>query len=316
MDFVGVFKSKPEHSEDFFVLLPCLGKHAILQWFMKEGMIANKRICPKCNSDMQLKERDRRIDGYEWICKKQEKIGAHEISWSVRGGSWFEGSHLSLCDIMKLTSVWFGKCKQKYARRVCNVSEDTSVEWYNFNRLMCMVRMLSDDVCEKLGGYDKIVEIDELKLGKMKNGREKSADGKWVFGGIERGSRKCFFREVDDRKKETLFFVVKDWVFPGTIIISDCWAAYKCFEDKRFQSLATTRSLHFVDPATGTHTNSIEGTWPAIKRGMPRKHEKNHFGSYLAEYMWRRTHDHLQTDEAFKKYIKDLVKVYPPSTTG
>ena len=56
-----------------------------------------------------------------------------------------------------------------------------------------MVKMLSDDLREKLGGYSKIVEIDESVFGKMKYGRGRPVNGKWVFGGIEKGSNKCFF---------------------------------------------------------------------------------------------------------------------------
>ena len=66
------------------------------------------------------------MDGFELLCKKQGKVGAHKISRSVRNGSWFERSHMSLRDIMKLMSVWFGKCKQKFARSVCNVLKEVA----------------------------------------------------------------------------------------------------------------------------------------------------------------------------------------------
>ena len=128
------------------------------------------------------------------------------------------------------------------------------------NREVCMVRMLGDDLCEKLGGYGKIVEIDESVFGKMKYGRGRPVNGKWVFGGIERGSNKCFFRVVEYRKKETLLPIIRDWVLPGSTVISDCWSAYKCLEDVGFQHLSVNHSLNFVDPETGAHTNSIEGT--------------------------------------------------------
>lgn len=313
MEFGAVFKSKNEYSEDFFVLLPCCGKREVLKWVMKEGMIARKMECCKCGSDMQLKERERKTDGFEWICKKRGKNGAHEISRSVRRGSWFERSHMSFCEILRLTSMWFGKAKQKYVRRVCGIAKETATDWYSFNREVCMVRMMSDDMCDKLGGPGKIVEIDESLFGKMKYGRGRPVNGKWVFGGVERGSSKCFFRVVPDRSKETLFPIIRDWVLPGTTIISDCWAAYKCLEDEGFQHLSVNHSLTFVDPETGAHTNAIEGTWSGIKKDLPRKHEKNNFDSYLAEYMWRRRHGHLQTDAAFKEYLQDVIKVYPPN---
>ncbi|KAG8227915.1 hypothetical protein J437_LFUL011843 [Ladona fulva] len=39
-----------------------------------------------------------------------------------------------------------------------------------------------------LGGEGKVVEIDESKFGKRKFNRGRLVEGKWVFGGIERGT--------------------------------------------------------------------------------------------------------------------------------
>ena len=88
----------------------------------------------------------------------------HEICRTARGASWFEGSHVNLFDMI-LMSVWSGKCKQKYTRRVCGMAEKTSSDWYSFNREVCI---LSDDLCVKLDDCAKIMEIDESVLWKMK----------------------------------------------------------------------------------------------------------------------------------------------------
>ena len=40
----------------------------------------------------------------------------------------------------------------------------------------------------KIGGVNVVLEID-----KMKYGRGKPVNGEWVFGGVERGTDKCFF---------------------------------------------------------------------------------------------------------------------------
>ena len=84
--------------------------------------------------------------------------------------------------------------------------------------------MLSDDLCDKLGDYSKIVEIDESVFEKMKYGRRRSVNGKWVFEHVERGLKKCFFKVIEDRKKEILLSISKDWVLPDSTKISDYWA--------------------------------------------------------------------------------------------
>lgn len=42
-------------------------------------------------------------------------------------------------------------------------------------------------------------------------------DGVWVFGGIERGSGKCFLTVVDKRDKATLIPLIKKWILPGDL---------------------------------------------------------------------------------------------------
>lgn len=76
---------------------------------------------------------------------------------------------------------------------------------------------------EKIGGPGKTVEIDESKFGRRKYHRGHRVEGQWVFGGIERESGRCFLVPVEDRSAETLVGVIKEWILPGTTIISDCW---------------------------------------------------------------------------------------------
>ncbi|GFX32604.1 hypothetical protein TNCV_3704781 [Trichonephila clavipes] len=44
-------------SPGFFAMLPVLGKKAVLEWCMKEGLIGSSYVCPKCGKSMKLRER-------------------------------------------------------------------------------------------------------------------------------------------------------------------------------------------------------------------------------------------------------------------
>ncbi|GFW16862.1 hypothetical protein TNCV_2759901 [Trichonephila clavipes] len=63
-------------------MLPVLGKKAVLEWCMKEGLIGSSYVCPKCGKRMELRERtamlaknfkkyfldeDSLVASYEWI---------------------------------------------------------------------------------------------------------------------------------------------------------------------------------------------------------------------------------------------------------
>ena len=57
-----------------------------------------------------------------------------------------------------------------------------------------------------IGGAGVVVEIDESLFTKIKHNRGRQLKIKriWVFGAIERDTRKCLFFVVNNRKKETL----------------------------------------------------------------------------------------------------------------
>ena len=112
-------------------------------------------------------------------------------------------------------------------------------------------------------------------------------DGHWVFGSMERGSGDSLLVEVAHRDAATLLPIIANHVKPGSIVYSDEWSAYN-------QLSATTghihrtvnHSLYFVDPATGAHTQGVEGMWSACKR-MMREEKTMHsklFDTYLPEF--------------------------------
>ncbi|GFS79079.1 DDE_Tnp_IS1595 domain-containing protein, partial [Trichonephila clavipes] len=118
---------------------------------------------------------------------------------------------------------------------------------------------------------------------------------------------------VPNRTKEELLSVIKEWVVPGSVIISDCWKAYDCLSHEGYQHLRVNHSLTFKDPETGAHTNSIEGTWSAIKRSLRNHavHVEGEFDHYLAEYMWRRRRGY-SLDDVFQEFLRTITTLYPP----
>jgi transposase-like protein len=59
-----------------------------------------------------------------------------------------------------------------------------------------------------------------------KYNRGKYVDEQWVFGGVERGTGRCFLVVVKDRSEAKLLELIIKWIFTSTIILSDCWKAY------------------------------------------------------------------------------------------
>ena len=95
---------------------------------MKEGLIAKRAECPKCGCDIKLYEKPGRADGYEWRCRKHRQLNEHDIKRSVKRDSWFESSHLSILQMLKVTKYWHGKCPQDFVRNELGVHEHAIVD--------------------------------------------------------------------------------------------------------------------------------------------------------------------------------------------
>ena len=74
-----------------------------------------------------------------------------------------------------------------------------------------------------------------------------------------------FLVYVINRTKKTLLPIIKQFILPGTTIISDCWKSYECLDKNGFDHMTVNHSITFKDPETGAHTNTIEGTWFHVK---------------------------------------------------
>ncbi|GBN97962.1 hypothetical protein AVEN_245103-1 [Araneus ventricosus] len=94
-------------------------------------------------------------------------------------------------EVLIFTYLWVKKTSNEWIVDEMNVSESTVVDWNSFCREVCVDMIICGS--EKLGGVGHVVEIDESKFGKRKYHKGKRVEGKWVFGGIERGSKESFF---------------------------------------------------------------------------------------------------------------------------
>jgi hypothetical protein len=111
----------------------------------------------------------------------------------------------------------------------------TAVDWQSFCCEICLdfIEKHSD----KLGGPGKIVEIDKAKIGKRKYIRGCYIEEQWVFGGIERDTANFFIVPIPNQTANTLLEITKQWIHPGTNVISDCWSSYNRLGMQGFQHL-------------------------------------------------------------------------------
>uniref|UniRef100_A0A0G4FPV6 ISXO2-like transposase domain-containing protein n=1 Tax=Chromera velia CCMP2878 TaxID=1169474 RepID=A0A0G4FPV6_9ALVE len=256
---------------------------------------------PAKGSQDQCCSHTMRPDGnkkYSWRCRKPGCVREGKRT-SERKGTLFSGSKL-LYGFFVLVSYFFvlGEKHSTIHSKVKGSDKTVSRCIRLFRDILNLdtgeISPLGEgELIEKIGGPDVIVEVDESKFGKRKFHRGHRVEGVWVVGGVERTLEKRFFAvPVPDRSAETLYKVLKKHIHPESILYSDCWKAYngpaaEIFADHWW----VNHSKYFVDPLTGIHTNTIEGTWNGLKRFIPNnKYSAAKIGTCLQECVWRRRH--------------------------
>ncbi len=145
-----------------------------------------------------------------------------------------------------------------------------------------------------IGGPGIVVEIDESKFGKRKYHRGHRVEGAWVIGGVERTQERLLFAEVIQRRDaNTLMDVLSRHIAAGSIVHTDLWRGYWQMDTfLNMEHRTVNHSRNFVNPVDGTHTNTIEGTWGALKfKIAPRNRTQEDIEGHLVEFIWRRKHD-------------------------
>ncbi|EIE77529.1 hypothetical protein RO3G_02233 [Rhizopus delemar RA 99-880] len=79
-----------------------------------------------------------------------------------------------------------------------------------------------------------------------------------------------------------------------SLVMVDCWKGHKGIDSDPSRNLVVQTVNHskaFRDPKTGACTNTIEGTWNGIKRGVTSRHRTASMMPWkLVEFIWRRKH--------------------------
>jgi transposase len=180
----------------------------------------------------------------------------------------------------------------KQVQRECGVTYKTA--WRMFKQIRTL---MSEDIC--LEG--EAVELDETYIGgkdknkhfhkRVDSGRPgKDSPKTPVFGMCERGGR-VIAKVTPDVKAKTLFPIVHERVLPQSTVYTDEYPVYdrlanetNGYVHKRVQH---QQNVYVMGEA---HTNSIEGFWSLVKRGIGGVYHsvsRKYLQSYLDEYAWR-----------------------------
>ena len=146
-----------------------------------------------------------------------------------------------------------------------------------------------------IDGPGVVVEVDRAKFGKRKFNLGHRVEGVWVVGGVERTPERgvgVFFVPVEVRTEQVLTDIIQAWIRPESIVNTDGWRGYSTASLLNIGMKAHNTVIHsenFVDPITGAHTNTIEGTWNGLRiSSNTRRYSAEHIEGDAFSFMWRR----------------------------
>ena len=185
------------------------------------------------------------------------------------------------------------------------IERETGVTYKTAWRMFRQIRSL---LCEETQPLMGEVEVDETYVGGARHGkRGRGAEGKAkVLGAVQREG-KVIANVVPDVKRHTLVPFMAHNVNRDAILFTDEFPSYDHMTRIGYKHLRIEH--HAKEYVRGNiHTNSIEGFWSLVKRGISGVYHAvspKYLQSYLDEYTFRYNH---RKDEGamFKTVLKQI----------
>jgi len=266
--------------EQFNKLFP--NEDICLDW-LRHKLYPQKIYCIKCKKPTKFyRIKNRKVYGCD-LCGHQISPTANTIfdhsTTPLR--SWFYAIYLMS------TTRWGISAKQ--LQRELGVTYKTA--WRMFHQIRSL---LQEDYEPASGEF----EIDETYIGGKSQGkRGRGAEGKTLVFGVAQRNGKVSALIPNDLKSSTVIPLVKERILPESMVYTDEFLTYDGLKRHGYNH----KRVHHVSKvwvADNAHTNTIEGFWSLLKRGINGVYHavsQKHLQSYINEYSFRYNHRRDET---------------------
>jgi transposase-like protein len=199
------------------------------------------------------------------------------------------------------------------------IERETGVTYKTAWRMFRQIRLLLEEEISPLGGT---VEMDETYFGGKrrkvaKRPWQKASTGRPAFGdpqktpivGIVERKGSVIAKASVKVSAENLLGMVREHVLPNSTVYTDEYNAYSGISKMGYQHKRIHHSAK-VYVIGDIHTNSVEGFWSLIKRGIGGVYHsvsQKSLQNYLDEYSFRYNHRH-DTEPMFLTFLRQIAK--------
>ncbi|XP_045112256.1 uncharacterized protein LOC123505164 [Portunus trituberculatus] len=196
-----------------------------LQFLREHGVLPSRVWCPRCGVPCHLRK-----DSPRWYCssytvdKNSRKRIRCNFSISDYKDTFFERAHVEPWKVVLFVNHWLRK-HWDHAEVINNLkfSTETSVQWRKNCSLVTETWLERQ---EAIGGHGVVVEIDRKLVWKRRPKEGKSKNQVWVFGGIERQTKRSFVIPfIDKIGREAVLPAITENILPGSVVACGAWGA-------------------------------------------------------------------------------------------
>ncbi len=189
------------------------------------------------------------------------------------------------------------------------IQRETGVTYKTAWRMFKQIRSLMG---EEISLEGSTVEVDETMYGGVQKygaGRKPRDNKTMVMGIVERKGR-IVARCIPDNSIQTLKGKIYEYVMPGSTVYTDEWGGYNTIGEKRRYTHRRIKHASKVYVMGDVHTNTVEGFWSLIKRGIGGVYHsvsEKFLQDYLNEYAFRYNRRNVPAP-MFKQILDEVSK--------
>lgn len=259
-----------------------------IMFLQNHNFLKKEMKCVKCSQFMKLDKFAGNKDGYIWRCK-EKGCPSNRTRASIREGSFFKNINLTFLQTFKVLIRWSHKTPTTQITENLKICPETI---RNLIQKFINLQVFYDFSNNKVGGYGKIVQVDETMLNfKCKSHRGRSASNKsdaLCIVEYDGHITRAYAELIPNKAANTLLPIICHNVVNGATIWTDEHKSYSALAKNGFIHQTVCHKYSFINKQTGANTQAVESFNNELKLEIKRRKGiiTETRSNFLKEFLW------------------------------